>query len=223
MRRNAAALRLRKFVDAYQAERKGKLDIWANKLLARLTAHPNVVEAFERLNLKGCSYAIPILHSCVVAELLARTFAERVMAEKQALTDLKRLTGAVDQLTQFVSQQAEERSNAWRGIAEEDGLLLVTCKPAEFATMKSGLDLIASLILGRQYLANSIDQVLGATRNKHQKDAPHNVAIWQIAGGIRRVTGRPRLREVADLAEAVLGTTVSLDRVRAVVRKRQQR
>ena len=52
--------------------------------------------------------------------------------------------------------------------------------------------------------------------------APQNAAIGWLAEGVRRVTGKAHLRIVADLAEVILRTSLTLDRVRAAARTRDR-
>ena len=52
------------------------------------------------------------------------------------------------------------------------------------------------------------------------KEAAENATIFFLALNVQHTTGKPHLSEVADLANVILETEVSQDRVRAAVRKR---
>ena len=136
MRRDRpGGLRLREAVRGHCADQKDKLTDYARELLARLADSANAAEAFDRLKLNELNEAIPILHSCVTAELVARTFAERVTAEKRALERTEVHDKAVVQLRNFVSEEAK-RNLSWRGVIEEDGLMMVYCEPNDFQAME---------------------------------------------------------------------------------------
>src|SRR5262249_50764550 len=127
---------------------------------------------------------------------------------------------AAAELRKFV--EGEKERLAWRGVQGECGFMLTLCGADEFKAMDYGLELIAGLIEGRRHTASTVNLWLGSTRNTGKKEARENVAIWQIAWGMLRATGNPHTREVAEIAGVILGVTVTEDRVRAIVRKRQK-
>lgn len=191
MRRDrAGAPRLREAVDAYRANQQDKLNQQALKLLAQLTDNTDAAAAFDRLKLKGLTEAIPILHSCVIAEQLARTFTERITTERRALASMEGLDKAVEELSKFVSERAKQPV-VWRGVKEEDGLILIRPEPDDFRAMHYGLALIATLIEGRRHTASTRNLWLGTTRNTRKKKDRENVGIGSLLRRCSASLGSP--------------------------------
>jgi hypothetical protein len=219
-----AASRLRDAINVYCAEQKEKLDQRSHNLLERLVDSPDTAKAFERLKLKGPNEDLSILAACIKTDELAHTFRHRIVEEKEMLARMERLDNSVAELRRFVTEQSKRRSfvDGWRAVSEEDGLRMVQCKLPELAEIERGLDLITSLIEGRRYIAKTTDSVIGTTRKKHETKAAGNAAIWHLAQWVCRVTGKPHQREVADLAQVIFRTAVSVERVRNAMRQRHQ-
>lgn len=212
---------LREAIKNYPPDAKAKLNPQELALLERLGEDQHFLHAFRRLKIEKPNELIPVLHACLVANQLARTFRKRVAAENALLASIDDLKRAVGKLDKFVFDRSK-RGFVWRGAIKNNELNLVRCEPEEFTSMSSGLTLIASLIEGARYTASTVDLWLGTTRNTNQKVAKENVAIWQLAQAVRRVTSLPHTRAVAEISGSLLGTPVTEDRVRGVVRKRRK-
>jgi hypothetical protein len=220
----APAIGLREAIGAYCANPSEDLDRSARDLLARLVDNPDAAKAFERLKLKKLREELHILSACVNANKLAATFAGRIAEEVNMMVRLAKLDMSISALQKFVAQQSKRRLfvDGYRAIPEEEGFKMVQCKESELEEMKRGLILIQSLLKGRRYIAETTAPVIGATRKSHDAKASEIAATWHLAKAVRQITGMPRAREVADLAQVILGVEVSEDRVRHVLRQRQQ-
>ncbi len=220
-RRDRADVCLREAVDAYCAERKGKLDKEARELLARLVDSSDAAKAFGRLKLKDRRAEACILTACIEADNIARTFLRRIEKQKDLLVRAKRWDEAVAILRNEVADRKEPLNlDIWS--------LSIFEPPADNAALEHALDLIASSIKWQRGIAEANLAYLGATRNTGIKQAAENAAIWIVAAGVYDAArkppmpGKPHLRQVADLAEVILGTAISVDRVREARRKRSQ-
>jgi hypothetical protein len=208
----AAAARLREAVAAYRVEHKEKLDQSAIAVLDSLAASPNAAEICGRLNFEEASF----LEVCLSVEQVARAFRARILAEEKMPERLNRLDKAVAELRWFIIEQTTPSPDVvlrpWLGFA--DGV-------AKVETMTGGLDLIAKLIERRRRAKNEVATKIGATRDKHHKEAANNAAIWHLADAVCRATGKPHRKEVAELTHLILKTNVGVDRVDYVVRTRK--
>ncbi len=133
---------------------------------------------------------------------------------------LKRLDKAVAELRAFVAEETKRLP---------PGLDLLSLR-FEFCDdrsvvgeITSGLDLIAEVIERKRQYVNSIPSRLGATRDKRHKEAANSAAIWRVANAVHALLGKPHRKEVAELAQVILATDVSIERVDHVVRVRRQR
>jgi hypothetical protein len=210
---------LRDVIDACLAERKNTLDRPALDLLARLARSSDAAKAFRRLNLKDRRQEAIFLTTCIEASLLARTFAPRIEKAKLMLVRMERLARAVVNLRTFVGELITEQNDP-----PVFDLLSVRIlePPANVVAMKYGLHLIADRIEANRRVANEDVLRLGATRKSQSRQAGENAAIGWLAEGVRLATGRPHLLAVADLAQVILKTEVSQDRVRNAARARQR-
>ncbi len=215
--RRAGASRLREAVDAYRAEQKDKLDKPALALLDRLADSPDAAklcEICEGLKSDEASF----LTLCIKVEQVARTFPAHIKAEQKMLARLKRLDKAIADLREFVAEEtkgpppASDLLTRWTGFRGGDAIV---------AAILRGLDLIVKLIEGRRYIVNTTAPWLGATRDKHHKEAANNAAIWHVADAVRRATGKAHREKVAELAQVILEADVSIERVDNVVRTRK--
>jgi hypothetical protein len=117
---------------------------------------------------------------------------------------LQRLDTAIDDLREFVVG-GRPYFDTWRATRdEEDDLVLKQCEPADLDAMKTGLNLIASLIEGRRYNAAMAPAALGKTRKRKDKIAADDAAIWHLANGVLRATGKSHWRQVTELAKLIL-------------------
>jgi hypothetical protein len=229
--RRAGASNLRDAIQIYRFEQQETLEKWARELLTRLADSPNAANAFDRLRLKDRRAEARVVRACVEAQNVARTFSRRLKQQKDVLVRAKRWDRAVAELRKFVAEVADQKEPQRVGLVGLDHWSLSIFEPpAQNAELKHALDLIASAIEWRRGIAEANMADLGATRDAYIKQAPENAAIWVLAAGVYDAArkppmpGKPHVREVADLAEAILGTgaEVFLDRVRNVLRMRRQ-
>lgn len=229
-RRNRAGVPpLREAIDAYCAEQKDKLDKGACELLARLADSYDAAKAFERLKLNDRHAEECLLTACIEADDVARTFSRRNREQNGVSARANRWNEAVAVLREFVAEVTDENEPLRAGLASLDlWSLSILERPADNAALKQALDLIESSIEWRRGIAKANLAHLGVTRDSSIKQAPENAAIWVLATGVYDAAreppmpGKPHLRQVADLAEVILGPAISVERVREVLRKRRQ-
>lgn len=173
---------------------------------------------FERLKLTNRSQEHRILITLIEAEQLARTFQKRITDRKLLLEKLDQVLESVTRLKAFVDEIAAEQTD----FTSSDRLSAKIKEPANVNTMRQGLSLINDRVLAGQRVAKEDHGRLGVTRKSNMKQASQNAAIGWLAEGVRRITGRPHHLIVADLAQIVLNTEVSLDRVKQTLRVRSR-
>jgi hypothetical protein len=221
--------RLRNAIEAYCADRTDKLDKRAHELLTRLADSSDAAKAFQQLKLKDRLAEACILTACIEADDVARTFDRRISKQKDVSVRAKRWDEAVALLRKFVAEVSDQKELLRVGLAGFDlWSLAIFEPPADNAALQHALDLIASSIEWRRGVAEANVAHLGATRDAGIKQAAENAAIWVLAAGVYDAArepplpGKPHLRQVAELAEVIFGTGVSVDRVREALRKRRQ-
>jgi hypothetical protein len=102
----AAKDRLRAAIAAYRASAGGSLDENEQKVLDRLAPGKHAAEAaevFAKFEADDRA-ARMILKACVEADLLNRSFLDRLNAEKESLSRLEQLDKSVADLSAFVSE-----------------------------------------------------------------------------------------------------------------------
>jgi hypothetical protein len=233
--RRAGVPRLCDAIDTYRTEQKDKLDQWALKLLVRMAKSSDAGAAFELLKLDRRNVT-PFLVTCIQAENLARTFPQRITKAKMTLIRAEPLGKAVAALRTFVDEHIVEQKNppafdplSMSGASE---LLGRTAEPADSVALERGLYQIVEVKRALYWIADWIETDrrlakhnmfrFGATRKSQIKQARQNAAIKWLAEGVRRVSGKPHLPAVADLAQVIVGTEVSVDRTRHVMRTRKR-
>jgi hypothetical protein len=207
-RERAGATKLRKAIDA----NKDLLDQVALKSLARLTANPDAAEVFGRLKFKNPCDGILIVFAYVEADKLFREFQQRITQAKVTLYRLDQLRDSLAKLGEFVGE-LEKRCRV--------DSLFAAVERKRVAEMQRGLKLIAKKIESKRCSVKEVKPQLGITRKTQSKEAAANAAIWLLAAAVRRITGKDHVSVVADLAQVLTGTDVSLDRVKHVVRYRR--
>jgi hypothetical protein len=220
--RQRASARLHESIVAYRAESEGRLDHHALDVLRRLADSRDAAKAFKRFRNEDASEdAITqklILKKCIQAELIARTFPQRIIEADARLKQTGFLRNAVVILREFVDSV----------IAEEQAYYLAPDSLSPFGwpssedilTMKRGLRLIEYEIVERQDIARDDPRRLGATRKSRDKKAAQIAAFRWLAKAVRGLTGKSHESAVADLAQVILGVEVSVDQVRPPERPR---
>lgn len=213
--RRAGAPSLRQVIDSYRVEQKDTLDIWAHAVLDRLADSPDAANAFERLSKhhrdvpgETAVHGANVLLWCTMGEFVFRGFRQESENAKKTSARVEQLDKAVAALRKFADEQ-----KYWPPFRHPS--------PADIAAMRHGLDLIADRIDECRRFAKDTPSRIGATRKIHTKKAAENATISFLAMNVQSITGKPHYKEVADLAQAILGPKahVSDDRVRAAVRK----
>ena len=183
----------------------------AAALLGRLEASEEAIRAFSKFG----AAADRVLMDCIKADVLARTFNERIRIERR-LTEsgggLDKLESAVSTLRAFIKENVKEFD------AKPDDPLgaPIYYHPDDVRTMQRGLYLVSNAIEGRRRAAAETPLRLGATRKASDGGkAARTAAIGWLAKSVRRICGRPHHDAVAALAEIFLEPgDVSIDRVR---------
>jgi hypothetical protein len=216
--RGAGARRLREAINALRAERTDKLDRRADELLARLVTSPDAAKAFERLSLKDGHKVAEVLAICIETDDLARTFPKWVAKVEKALVSTEQLDKAVAHLREFISEVDEQKVPLLSDLLSHS----IFEPPASIEVLKHALDLIARRIDWGRGVAELALAQIGATRKVRNKEAAEIAAIWFLAARLHGAVGKPHLSEVADLAEVILRTEVSKDRLSHILRKRRR-
>jgi hypothetical protein len=206
------------------------LDRAGSGLLVRLAGSDDAAKAFGQLRLRDRRDEMAILQTCIQADQLFRTFPQQIENAEKMLGRAKDLDRAVVALRRIVDELS----------AEPPTFDLLSASiwycGRDIAAMKQGLYLIDNLIEGRRRIANETRLRLGATRklgrpkrgtgkkgqaaNAVALAARQNAAIGFLAEGVRRVTGKTYLGAVRKIAEVILDTELSEDRVRNAARLR---
>jgi hypothetical protein len=215
-------------ITAYRTAHNDSLDKAALDLLNRLFNSSNAAKAFRQLKPQDrylCRGPAVILLTCIEADHLARTFPHRIKTAEKMLAQIPRLVEAVGTLRKFVGQVFAE--------SKKDGTFDLLTAPilepsANIATMKTALDLIADRIDAEWRVAKEDMLRLGATQKRGAgnkallRTARENAAIGWLAEGVRRVTGKMHLEAVRGIAQVLLQTELSGDRVRHAARSRDR-
>lgn len=206
-------------------------------LLSRLAKSTDASEAFTRLSPKSQRAEANLLAACIDADNLADNFPQLVQKQKDALSWSKRWHKALAELRSFAAEMSEEKEPLRLGLANLDlWSPAIFEPPADNDAVNQALDLIARAIAWRCGIAQANLAHMGVNRKTHTKEAAENAAIWILAAVIydavrtpplpveRQGKGvaDPKLKEIADLAQVILGTEISTDRVREIRRERRK-
>jgi hypothetical protein len=208
--------RLRAAIDAHRVSAGDSLDEDERKVLDRLATGKRAAEAAETFAKFEADdrAAHMILKACIEADLLIRSFPDRLNVEMESLSRLEQLDKSVADLSAFVSelnQNPPDRLAAYAKYGDDD-----------FGAMKLGLHLVREAIKDRCRIAKETILRIGATR-KTKGDAADTAAIGWLAEGVRRACGKPHHVHAAALVEIVLGCEVSVDQLREAERTRRER
>jgi hypothetical protein len=192
--------------------------------------------------ISGPAQAALILTACVEATRIARTFSTRIRALEKTPKRLERAENAVAELCLFVEEEIKQlppgselltnRPRFTTVVVRGDDLVGGVMDEPEsglregqsvVADIQYGLGLITAAIDRRRHMAKMDLLRLAATHGKYHEKAPISAAIYHLAMVVEQVLGKPHLKEVADLASAVLQVPVSPSLVRAAVRVRKKR
>jgi hypothetical protein len=155
-----------------------------------------------------------ILIGCIEADLLARTFNDR-LADASAMLRLSE--GCDDALRKLRDLVSKTLSGPFDRLTAR-----VVLEPEDCEAIARSLDLLARVVAAQRRIARETVTRLGATQ-KTKGDAAVTAAIGWIAEAVRRNCRRPHDRAAADLAAVVLCCEVSTDRLREARRTRETR
>jgi hypothetical protein len=200
--------RMRELIRGTQHERKW--DQQAQKLLRRLANDAAGVLArlenwCERKGRASCWRGI--LLECINAERLTRTFPKHIEEANKTLDRCKRLREPLAECRKFLRENESQNWALWDNRA----------------TIEHGLDLLEYGIDTQMHVTRESFAQVGATRKLHIESAPINAAMWVLSAAVKRYTGKPHNREVADLASAIFNTTIDEGSVRHAVSNRGRR
>jgi hypothetical protein len=211
---------LKKALTAYRALQGDRLDPQAIAVLDRIAQDRDAATAFAKLKVNDRT-ASNILTACIEGDELARTFGKRIELEREILGGkgkkgrLKMLDKALADLRLFL--RTLEKAPADRLSA------FIRYDPADLATIRRGLYLIADAIAGRRRIAEETILRVGATRKTYDSGkAAKTAAIGWIAEGVRNNCGRPNTSVAASLTVAPLGCEVTEERLREAARTRKR-
>ena len=209
---------LQEAINAYRAEKSDKLEKRASELFARLVKSSDAARAFERIVRKDGRRAADVLAICIETDDLLQTFPERIAKAEKALALAEKLEKAVEVLHESIGE-VDERAVP---LLSDLQSLSIFEPPANIPAVKDALDLIARRIdWGRGVAELTIAQI-GGSRNSRNKEAAEIAAIWFLAARVRGLIGKPHILEVCCLAEIILGTKVSEDRLQHILDKRRK-
>lgn len=221
MAAKAKSSHLKDALAAYRAAAGNHLNREEVEVLDRLAADSRAACAFAKFNVDGRA-AGKILTVCIEADLLARTFNDRIKFEGKMLGEnrkggrLDKLDKAVADLRSFINELDCEPVDRLAAFMRYDF--------ADTAAMKRGLYLLADAITARRRIAEETRLRIGTTRKIRGKRAARIAAIGWIAEGVRRCCcGRPHQISAAALAEVTLGGEVTVDQLREAERTRRDR
>ena len=226
----------------YEQEGLIAYDQHERRVLNRIAADPRAPAALNVIA-KGTGNIWGLVELCMLAEMLARTFHELLIEERETVESLRRHRQSVEDLKEFIDQAAghpEHPMVDWPAIPETEqgrvvlqaqlnrGAALVKQTPVELESadyFRDALNRIAALIDTRQQTADKVlSERLGANRKSAARLAAENAAIGLLVEGVVQDFGKPFAQHVAILAEVVLDVgEVSEDRVREVLKTRRRR
>jgi hypothetical protein len=183
---------------------KGILDKSTDNLLARLADSRSAEAAFKKMSLDNCRDEQRILSACIKADLLHRTFSQRLKEAEESLERMKRLHKQLGPIRQYVDEVARQRHSVSGDLLSTP----ISDSRADVAAMKRGLDLIQRRIDKHQHVTQRDIWRLGATRKTKIKQAGQLAATRLLSGEVRQVTGRPHAMSVADLLEVIIGRPI---------------
>jgi hypothetical protein len=220
---------LRDAINAFRVEHDGKGTLLDEdlKLLERLVESDDAAKAFERLkpwhaDMPGYTnvHGGNILNWCIMARLSVdkrHGFRAIIVGAQKTSARMNMVDKAIALVRKLIDDEA---IGALRTFADEENIagLRKFLDLENIKELKTNLDLIDDRIDKRRRSAEEIESRLGASRKKHINEAPENLAIWVLASNIKRKTGKPHQRQVADLAAVILNKEVSIERVHSVAR-----
>jgi hypothetical protein len=240
----AGSSRLGEAIEAYRAKYEDKLDVQARKLLKRLAASRNAADAFNDLDWLNQddhedqhphNRKMLFLKACIESEQLAHTFQPLKKKLQNELVQLKQLRKSANDLRSFLGDKNKQTGIISEQLSESDKMLphllsrqLVPLD--EIEAMGHGLALLEMRVATAEDVAKLNLFRLRVMRKSQSNDAGRIAAIKWLAHSVKelktRATGNlridnPNMKQIADLAQVILGGDVSIEQVRAALRGRE--
>jgi hypothetical protein len=172
--KHEARRRLRGILATYRAAAGDGLDEHGCAVLDRLSAGDDAAKAFDEFGIDDGA-ATRIVTGCIEADILVRTFTEKLVAERAMLERLDRLDKAVGDLQIFVAEPEA-------GPTDRLGAVISHHRDS-ITDQKRGLYLISGDIAARRGIAYETMPRLGAT--KKTRDGADTAAIGWLAARVR--------------------------------------
>ena len=211
------ARRLREAIEAYRTGRTDGLSGPARELLDRLYDSDEAAKAFERLELKQPQQEAEVLEICLEADELTRTFPQWQSSAEALIDRAKTAEKTIAQIHKFIDGVEPK-------VPLPSDLLTLSIfdPPADIAKVRGALELVADWIDWRRGIAEFSLAQCGITRKARTPEAIENTAIWWLGSRIQGVRGkRENWSDLADLAQVVLQSEISVDRLTNLVRNRR--
>jgi hypothetical protein len=200
-------------ISAFSAAHVANFDKHGRRVFDRLKGDPRVRATLAAITQNDGAVGA-LLMACVEADLLMRTFNERVARERKTPERLNRLKQGIADLRQFLTEfsRPTDPLEAWAVLSD-----------AEILKYQAALDEMELIVETRRFIAPQTVLRFGATRksSKTNKQAAETAAIAWIADAVKHVAGRPLTLHAAILAEAALGVCdITIDRTRKALKTR---
>lgn len=172
----------------------GQPDKHAEAVLQRLSKDRRAARAFAAIDPPPYT-AVCLIDDCVKSEMLCRTFASRLEAERDLVKKIELAAAGL---------------RACRAIAEEiarpaDGIAATLTSDEYAARLEAALAELHALLESRRKVAEAAPARIGATRKSHDPEAGRRAAVGWIAHSVKHLTARPHCAAVGLLAEVSLG------------------
>jgi hypothetical protein len=200
-------------ISAYSSASATNFDKYGRRVFDRLKGDPRVPETLAAITQNDIETGA-LLRACVEADLLMRTFNERVARERKTPERLNRFKQGIADLRKFLTEfsRPTDPLEAWAVLSD-----------AEILKHQNALDDLELIVETRRLVASQTMLRFGATRksSKTNKQAAERAAIGWIADAVKHVARRPLARHAAILAEAALGVRdIDFDRARKALKTR---
>ena len=207
-----ASRRFKKLIAEYRSDASEDLDEAEQKLISRLENDPNAPKIFS--SIKPDKAVKRLFTLCIEADCLARNFGrdlKRGLKTQSQLDTASKGIKALHDLLNDIQQPPLHRLQARQSLDKN-----------ETSRMRTGLRAFEDLIRSERRIVAETPIRFGATRKSRGKSAATISAMVWIADGVKRITDKANSNFSADLAEIVLRTKVSINRLNKAVQNREK-
>ncbi len=205
-------------VAAFATAHAANFDRHGKRVFDRLKEDPRGHEALAAVAGNRADKIGLLLEACIEADLLMRTFNQRVAKERQTPKRLNRLRQAIEDLRQFLVEfsRPTDPLKSWAVVSDE-----------EVTQDQRALDHLELMVEARRQSGVETARRLGATKKSASTNmqAAETAAIGWIADVVKHVAGKPLTltQHAAILADVALGIgEVSEYRTRKSLRTRRK-